>query len=371
MIETDDTVSPQTAGRSDGRQINVEYNMWFQTTDDITYLNLVDYFESSASDYSYDVTLLQTNEHKPTFESTDYYANISESATVDHYVITLQATDADDDQVIKFQLKDNGEAFSIDESSGEITLGNLLDRETADTYVVTVLAIDNGTPPQTATAAVQVNVMDVNDNSPAIRVPTDVIRIEEIIAEGETLFTVTASDPDLGPNGDVTLILISDYEFFEFDPSTDILKVKHSLQEASGSYDIEFLATDNGATPRQSSASVTIKVVPVNLHNPVFEQVTYSFDTAEGSANSDPLGQTIATEFRWWHAQVPHRAFWPTCDRIFCWFNNRRDQRRCHPRPWSANGVHISRRCSGWWRWTNRPKVGDLHSHCYSDWCKW
>lgn len=43
----------------------------------------------------------------------------------------------------------------------------MLDRETRDRYVLTVVATDNGTPVSTASTTVTINVLDANDNSPS------------------------------------------------------------------------------------------------------------------------------------------------------------------------------------------------------------
>ena len=42
----------------------------------------------------------------------------------------------------------------------------VLDRETRDKYVVTVVATDNGTPVSTASTTVYISVLDANDNTP-------------------------------------------------------------------------------------------------------------------------------------------------------------------------------------------------------------
>lgn len=52
---------------------------------------------------------------------------------------------------------DPARLFAVDES-GAVRLVGELDREAADTHNVLVLAVDDGTPPRTATATLAVSV---------------------------------------------------------------------------------------------------------------------------------------------------------------------------------------------------------------------
>ncbi len=77
-----------------------------------------------------------------------------------------------------------------------------------------------------STAKLTINVLDVNDNAPRFR-PFGVANFSERILEGAvpgtTLLSVTAVDPDKGPNGQIIYQLLhlprGDYIRLE-DPST-------------------------------------------------------------------------------------------------------------------------------------------------------
>lgn len=77
-----------------------------------------------------------------------------------------------------------------------------------------------------STAKLTINVLDVNDNAPRFR-PFGVANFSESILEGAvpgtTLLSVTAVDPDKGPNGQIIYQLLhlprGDYIRLE-DPST-------------------------------------------------------------------------------------------------------------------------------------------------------
>lgn len=56
--------------------------------------------------------------------------------------------------------------FRIAAESGIITLAKALDRETKDSYNITIKAVDQGTPQLSSITSLLVLVLDVNDNPP-------------------------------------------------------------------------------------------------------------------------------------------------------------------------------------------------------------
>ncbi len=59
-----------------------------------------------------------------------------------------------------------------------------LDRELQDTYLLTVVAVDGGTPPRSGSMAVQVQVSDANDNSPVFSQDDYEVRARSTAARG-------------------------------------------------------------------------------------------------------------------------------------------------------------------------------------------
>lgn len=79
----------------------------------------------------------------------------------------MHANDRDEGKnaEIRYSLESaNNELFSIDPSSGWVTNLVELDRETKPSYTLKVIANDNGNPVFSATATVQISLVDVNDN---------------------------------------------------------------------------------------------------------------------------------------------------------------------------------------------------------------
>ena len=71
-----------------------------------------------------------------------------------------------------------------------------------------------GSNPQLQIVLGQINIIDENDNAPTVKILTDdvtflanhdvIVDVNEEMAVGATVFSVSAFDPDQGLNGDVT-----------------------------------------------------------------------------------------------------------------------------------------------------------------------
>lgn len=110
--------------------------------------------------------------------------------------------------------------FGIFPNSGWIYLRNNLDREIQDHYKLTVAAIDNGTPSQTALSQVQVTVLDANDNDPIFTKTSYEFYVEENLQRGARVGTVTATDIDVGSNAAIKYNLIPSNTSFQINPIT-------------------------------------------------------------------------------------------------------------------------------------------------------
>ena len=96
----------------------------------------------------------------PVFDPATYDFSVTEDAEVGDDVGTVTATDGNTDDILTYGITEGNDdgKFDMDGSTGEITVAGTLDRETEDSYTLTVQVSDgNG---ETATATVTITVVD-------------------------------------------------------------------------------------------------------------------------------------------------------------------------------------------------------------------
>ena len=240
------------------------------------------------------VNVLDENDNPPLFGEAVYSAAVSESVPVGQLVLTVVASDNDigSNGLIFFSLNDSV-PFTIDSSSGTITVRELLDREVADFYQFEVTATDRGSRPLQSVVPVHVTILDSNDNRPMFSQRQYETQLEENVPLFQSVFTVSATDIDEGSNGRVTYSLSSAQGRFQINGSSgEVTTSAHIDRESQGLYQLEVIATDQGSPPLVSMATLTINVTDLNDNPPVFSSTEYQFTTAE---NSPPA--TIGTIF--------------------------------------------------------------------------
>ena len=98
--------------------------------------------------------------------------------------------------------------FSINSTSGVISALPGLDRETKDTYYLSITAQDGGTPPLTGLCAVRVFISDMNDNKPVFSPTLYLTSISEATPLGTDVIPVQASDVDIGVNAEIEFSIV-------------------------------------------------------------------------------------------------------------------------------------------------------------------
>jgi protocadherin-16/23 len=95
-----------------------------------------------------------------------------------------------------------------------------LDREIRDRYTLTVVATDNGLPPGSAAATVNVFVNDANDNDPVFTRDVYQFTIEENLEKGALVGVVSATDKDLDANAALRYSLLPVNSSFQLNSLT-------------------------------------------------------------------------------------------------------------------------------------------------------
>ncbi|XP_031698602.1 protocadherin gamma-C3-like, partial [Anarrhichthys ocellatus] len=171
-----------------------------------------------------EVVIVDMNDNAPAFVEKSYSLNISESSPKGEHFLLPLALDADtgSNSVKTYRLSQN-EYFSLDvqgggehSASAELVLLKALDREKQAVIKLSLTGVDGGKPPKSGTLNIQVNVLDVNDNTPSFSKTLYKARVNENARAGSSVIQLSATDLDEGDNGRIT------YSFVKrgnFDPA--------------------------------------------------------------------------------------------------------------------------------------------------------
>ncbi|XP_030643540.1 protocadherin Fat 1a isoform X2 [Chanos chanos] len=242
------------------------------------------------------VSVLDINDNPPVFEHREYVATVPEDIAVGTQVLRVRAAsrDADAGSEISYAIVSGNERgmFSVDPHTGGIFVIESLDYELAHEYYLTVEATDGGSPSLSDMATVNINLTDVNDNSPLFSQEVYAGVVSEDAELGKTVLTVIADDADGPANSQVRYSIVDGNQGtpFTIDPVRGEIKVARQLdREKSSGYTLAVLASDGGSPVRSSSAVVNIDVSDVNDNPPVFSQTNYSIIIQENR----PVGTSI------------------------------------------------------------------------------
>ncbi|XP_061051744.1 protocadherin-15 isoform X8 [Eubalaena glacialis] len=229
------------------------------------------------------------NQSPPRFPQLMYSLEISEAMRIGAVLLNLQATDREGDPITyAIENGDPQRVFNLSETTGILTLGKALDRESTDRYILIVTASD-GRPDGTSTATVNVVVTDVNDNAPVF--DPYLLRNLSVVEEEANAFVgqVRATDPDAGINGQVHYSLGNFNNLFRITSNGSIYTAVKLNREVRDYYELVVVATDGAVHPRHSTLTLAIKVLDIDDNSPVFTNSTYTVIVEENL----PAGTTF------------------------------------------------------------------------------
>ena len=220
----------------------------------------------------------------PTFSSPTTAQSISENSGAAQAVYTAVATDASG---VTYTLKpvDDSAAFSIDGSTGVVTLTDDPDYESQSSYSFTVVATDGAG--NFSEQSVTLPITDVDENAPVITSSATVSPIEENSGVGQAIYTVTATDASVVT---YTLKSVDDFASFSIDSSTGVVTLADDPDyDIQTSYSFTVVAADSFGN--FSEQSLTLSITDLDENPPVFT----SFATAPAIAENSGAGQVIYT----------------------------------------------------------------------------
>ncbi|KAI4815780.1 hypothetical protein KUCAC02_005907 [Chaenocephalus aceratus] len=123
----------------------------------------------------------------------------------------------------------------------------ILNREIQDNYVLTVKASVKGEPLLETWTKVSIQVMDMNDLRPLFSPTTYSVTIAESTPLRTSIAQVTATDADIGSNGEFYYFFKDKMELFAVHPTSGVVSLSGKLNiDEQNRYDLEILAVDRG-----------------------------------------------------------------------------------------------------------------------------
>lgn len=253
------------------------------------------------------VTVLDSNDHHPTFRREIYIVNIAENLDVGTEILTVNADDPDlgtNGQII-YAFSGNVPLFQIEAATGVIRTKGKVDYEQDESFQLIVKCTNNVPNPIPDFATVTINIIDVNDNRPtlsatAIEGGGNQIHLPETAPPGTLIAFVRVSDPDSGSSGQVRLLLSGHYDDFELqtvNANQYFLASKRALdREDVALYNITIIAEDKGDPILWRQRKFAVWIDDVNDNAPFFSKPIYDVTITENNAPNTPLTIVYATD---------------------------------------------------------------------------
>ncbi|XP_022055843.2 protocadherin Fat 4 isoform X3 [Acanthochromis polyacanthus] len=234
------------------------------------------------------------NDHDPEFLQSNYSLTVREDIPRGTSLFQVQAYDQDTgpNGRVRYILTQTS-PFVVDAVRGVVTVMDKLDREKDPNYSFIIAAVDQGNIPRSATAAVNVTVLDINDFAPQFSPETLIIHVKENEEDPfELIHQVSALDEDLGMDSQLTYFIQSGNSdgLFSITPS-GTFEILHTLdKEKESLHIITITAVDSGFPPLTGTLTVHVIVDDVNDNHPEFTEEVYNTILPEDS----PIGTVFA-----------------------------------------------------------------------------
>lgn len=252
------------------------------------------------------VTISPLNLFDPMFVTDSVSVSVTER-NQQIFIATLVATDSDTGpqaiitysitQVISYFMNTplfTSDLFIINSSDGNVTAPNGLDAESYMRHTITVKASDMGNPVRSATATVNVNVLDANDVAPSfVDTPYIATSQREELTLPRFVFQVTAVDLDeSAPNN---VIGLQNYQsLFTIDSTGSIKTIAPLDAEVQAEFLINVSAVDSGTPPQTGYTTMLFTLLDFNDNGAKINQTTPAIYVIGGRPTS--IGPEISLD---------------------------------------------------------------------------
>ncbi|ELW54101.1 protocadherin gamma-B2 [Tupaia chinensis] len=252
------------------------------------------------------VKILDENDCAPEVIVTSVFTPLPENSPPGTVIALIKTRDRDSGEngEVYCHVLGNGE-FILKSSSKnyyKLVTDRALDREEIPEYNVTITATDRGKPPLSSRISITLRVSDVNDNVPVFQQASYLVHVPENNPPGASIAQVSASDPDLGPNGHVSYsIVASDLEpralssYVSVNPQSGVVFAQRAFDhEQLRAFELTLQARDQGSPALSANVSLRVLVGDLNDNAP---RVLYPALGPDGSALFDLVPRAAETGY--------------------------------------------------------------------------
>ena len=254
------------------------------------------------------VNLLDVNDSPPEFSQSRYTAVVPENSPVGTQVAQVAATDPDLDNQVMYDFSNPSQInnlYKIDRNNGKIYTNDILTgKGRREPYMISVRALDSGTPQQFSDTELYITVGDVsrNDGVPEFinPQPGDEAVVLEEASVGSAVYHAVASDPDdpNTANGKIVYSFPDDgtivRKLFQIDSNTGLITTRVALdREERDQYTLILEARDLGSPVQQTSRLLNVIVKDIDDHPPKFNRQKNSVPLSMEVEEELPIGSKI------------------------------------------------------------------------------
>lgn len=228
---------------------------------------------------SFIVEVLDKNDNMPIFMQSVYYSNVTENNEAGKMVTRVSASDRDQGlnaEVRYYVETDFANMFYVEPTTGVVKANVKFDREIVSEVRFMILAMDSGIKKQfTSNTTVILTILDANDEYPMFTHTIFNFTIRENKNSDTVLGNLSATDRDIGMNGQIMFSLPSQHQMtlpFIVFPNGTVQSNRPLNRELKSNYDFIVMVTDRGVPALSSTAKVSVRVLDVNDNYP---QIVY------------------------------------------------------------------------------------------------
>ncbi|XP_078267298.1 protocadherin gamma-B1-like [Rhinoraja longicauda] len=252
------------------------------------------------------ITVVDVNDNPPVFYHEIYKARLRENAPQGTLVLKVKASDLDEGLNAELTYSFSSlvparflKLFSLNPYTGEIRVEGELDYEQANSYSLNIQAEDHGSPAVIGHSNVLIEVIDVNDNAPEIKVKSVMNTIPENVLPGTMITLINVIDRDSGENGQFLCDIPKNIPFSLRTSSKnhyELITSEPLDREAVAEYNINIVARDFGSPSLSRNKTIQIAISDTNDNAPRFSEISYNAYIMENSAPGTSTFAVTATD---------------------------------------------------------------------------